>query len=192
MTEESRIELLGVEEALGIARQNGVGEQIAGLNVFRVLLHHPALAVAIENLLMSMLSGDNKLSHRARELIIMRIGWVTGSNYEWTQHWRVAPLYGVPEEDLVALRDWESATCFDDADKAVLKATDESIADGKVSAATWVECEKHYSTKEELIEMCGALGTWRLISLIAQSINFPVEEGVASWPPDGRKSPAAD
>lgn len=192
MTEKSRIDMLSVEEAVSIAREHGVGEQIASLNVFRVLLHHPALAAAINNLLMSMLGGDNKLSHRARELIIMRIGWVTGSNYEWTQHWRVAPLFGVPEDDLVALRDWENATCFDDADKAVLKATDESIADGKVSAATWAECEKHYGSKAELIEMCGALGTWRLISLVAQSINFPVEEGVASWPPDGKTPPAAD
>jgi hypothetical protein len=31
-----------------------------------------------------------KLDPRLRELVIMRIGWLTASDYEWTQHWRVA------------------------------------------------------------------------------------------------------
>ena len=46
---------------------------------------------------------------RLRELIIMRIGWRQGSVYEWTQHWRVARMLEIPEEDLVAVRDWKRA-----------------------------------------------------------------------------------
>lgn len=41
-----------------------------------------------------------------RELVIMRIGWVTGSVYEWTQHWGVATALGVDQADLLAVRDW--------------------------------------------------------------------------------------
>ena len=33
--------------------------------------------------------------------MIMRIGWVTGSAYEWTQHWRVATTAGIPPEDIL-------------------------------------------------------------------------------------------
>ncbi len=36
------------------------------------------------------------LDSRLRELVIMRIGWLTACDYEWTQHWRVASGLGVP------------------------------------------------------------------------------------------------
>ena len=47
------------------------------------------------------------LDSRLRELVIMRIGWLTACDYEWTQHWRVASGLGVPAEDLLGVRDWQ-------------------------------------------------------------------------------------
>jgi alkylhydroperoxidase family enzyme len=44
---------------------------------------------------------NNKFDTRLRELMIMRIGWVTGSAYEWTQHWRVATTAEIPPEDIL-------------------------------------------------------------------------------------------
>jgi alkylhydroperoxidase family enzyme len=34
----------------------------------------------------------------------MRIGWLTASDYEWTQHWRVAQGLGVTADDLLGAR----------------------------------------------------------------------------------------
>jgi alkylhydroperoxidase family enzyme len=53
------------------------------------------------------------------------IGWVTGSAYEWTNHWRVATTAGIPPEDILAIRDWRNSQRLTQADKAVLAATDE-------------------------------------------------------------------
>ena len=33
----------------------------------------------------------------------MRIGWRQGSVYEWTQHWRVARMLEIPEDDLLGV-----------------------------------------------------------------------------------------
>jgi hypothetical protein len=55
----------------------------------------------------------------------MRIGWVTGSAYEWTQHWRVATTAGIPPEDILAVRDWRNSERLTPADRAILAATDE-------------------------------------------------------------------
>jgi alkylhydroperoxidase family enzyme len=68
-----------------------------------VLLNHPTLARAINDLLATML-WHGRLAPRLRELVIMRIGWVTACDYEWTQHWRVACGLGVPAGDLLAVR----------------------------------------------------------------------------------------
>lgn len=184
-----RIATLSKEDALAAAEAVGVLPQIAELNVFRTLLKHPKLAKAVNDLLLMLLFDGNCLPHRLRELLIMRIGWVTGSNYEWTQHWRIAlEQFDVPEADLLAVRDWQRADCFGPADCAVLAATDETLEHGHISQKTWAACAAHLDAGE-LVDLVAAIGTWGLIAQLVHSLEVSLEEGVSSWPPDGR-SPA--
>jgi alkylhydroperoxidase family enzyme len=132
-----------------------------------------------------LLFDGNCLPHRLRELLIMRIGWVTGSNYEWTQHWRIAQDYGLSEAEVLAVRDWRAADCFDAVDQAVLAATDETLSDGCISQTTWTACAETLSSEAELLELNAAIGAWRLISQLAKSVEIQLEDGVSSWPPDG-------
>lgn len=185
-----RIPMLSVEEAKAAAEQAGVPAQMAELSVFRVLLHHPPLAKAVTGLLTTLLFRG-KLDARLRELVIMRIGWATGSEYEWTQHWRVAVQLGVSEDDLLAVRDWRRSSRFGEAERAVLAATDETLEKGAIGAETFERCRKHLGGTEQLLELVAAIGNWRLFSQLLRSLEIPLEEGVASWPPDGLVPPAA-
>jgi hypothetical protein len=38
-----------------------------------------------------------------------------------------------------------------------------------------------------LIELVTAIGAWQMIASILHSLEVPLEEGVSSWPPDGRR-----
>lgn len=192
MAEVPRIGMMPIDEAKAVARSLGIAEQMGELSVFRILLRHPALAKALSGLLMMLLFEGNKLDGRLRELIIMRIGWVTGSEYEWTQHWRVSRQMEIPEAHLVAVRDWRNADCFDAADQAVLAATDETLRDGTIGDTTWSQCKEHVGGPEELMEMVAAIGNWRTFSQLLRSIKVPLEEGVTGWPPDGRKPTSAE
>ena len=182
----SRVALLAIEEAKAAAERAGVMAQLAPLSVFRVLLKNPGVAQALNGTLSALLMSGNVLDARLRELVIMRIGWKTGSVYEWTQHWRVARGLGIPEADLVAVRDWRNATTLSAADRAVLRATDETLANGKISDATWAECAAHLATDAERIELVVAIAHWSLFSQLLRSLEIPLEDGVAPWPPDGR------
>lgn len=188
----SRIPFLSVEEATRLGKEFGVPSSMAHLNVFRVMLNHPELAAAAGNLLATLLYKANKLDLRLRELIIMRLAWRTGSVYEWTQHWRVAEALKIDADSMLAVRDWQDAACLNDADKAVLAATDETLDDGRISDATWDACCKHLPTSAEQIELVLAISNWRLFSEIFQSLQIPLEDGVDHWPPDGLPSPAAE
>ncbi|MEL0112373.1 MAG: carboxymuconolactone decarboxylase family protein [Rickettsiales bacterium] len=191
-TNLSRIPFLSVEEAKRLGKEHGVPSSMAHLNVFRVMLHHPELAAATSNLLATLLYKSNKLDARLRELIIMRLAWRTGSVYEWTQHWRVAAALDIDAESVLAVRDWQNATCLNDADKAVLAATDETLDHGRISDATWEDCCRHIASEAERIELVLAISNWRLFSEMFQSLRIPLEEGVDHWPPDGLPSPAAE
>ena len=37
-----------------------------------------------------------------------------------------------------------------------------------------------------LVELVTAISAWRMVASILQSLQVPLEDGVASWPPDGR------
>ncbi|BBX38701.1 carboxymuconolactone decarboxylase family protein [Mycobacterium simiae] len=186
----ARVPGLPLDEAKAAADEAAVPDYMAELSIFQVLLNHPSLARAVNDLLATML-WHGRLDARLRELVIMRIGWLTACEYEWTQHWRVATRLGVSADDLVGVRDWERHEGFGPAERAVLAATDDVVRDGAVSAQSWAACERELrSDKALLIELVTVISAWRMVSSILQSLQVPLEDGVAGWPPDGR-SPAS-
>ena len=186
-----RIPLLAPDAAHAAAAEVGVTDLAADLNVFRAWLHHPRLAGALNDALMLLLGGTH-LDHRLRELIILRLGWVTGSDYEWTQHWRLGiDLFGVPADDALGVRNWREHDGFGPAERAVLTATDEVVEHGVIGAATWTECVAQLGDDPKvLLELVTTIGLWRMVSSILRSLEIPLEDGVASWPPEGESPPS--
>ena len=180
-----RLPLLRVDDAREAAARAGVPEVVADLNVFRVLLNHPSLARWLSDFLMGLL-WEGRLDRRLRELIIMRLGWATGSVYEWTQHWSIARLLDVSEEDLLGVRDWSSHDRFGPAERAVLAATDETLQTGTVGPRTWDACTEHVSDDPQvLLEVIAVIGLWRMVSSLLRTLDVPLEDGDEAWPPDG-------
>lgn len=183
---DPRVPRLPIGEAKAAADEAGVPNYMAELAIFQVLLNHPTLARAINDLLATML-WHGKLDTRLRELVIMRIGWLTASDYEWTQHWRVALGLGVAAEDLVGVRNWREHKAFGPVERAVLAATDDVVANGAVSAEHWAACERELGPDPAvLIELVTAIGAWRMIASILHTLQVPLEDGIDSWPPDGQ------
>jgi alkylhydroperoxidase family enzyme len=185
-TEGSRVPRLPVDEAKAAADEAGVPNYMAELAIFQVLLNHPKLACALNDLLAIML-WRGTLDPRLRELMIMRIGWLTGSDYEWTQHWRVAQGLGVSADDLLGVRDWQAHEAFGPSERAVLSATDDVVRTGAVSAESWAACQRELGTEPALlVELVTAIGAWRMVASILRSLQVPLDDGLASWPPDGQ------
>jgi alkylhydroperoxidase family enzyme len=185
-TKDPRVPRLPVDEAKAAADEAGVPDYMAELAIFQVLLNHPKLACALNDLLATML-WRGMLDARLRELLIMRIAWLTASDYEWTQHWRVAQGLGVSAEDLLGVRDWQAHQAFGPAERAVLAATDDVVRDGAVSAESWAACQREFGTDPAvLVELATAIGAWRMVASILHSLRVPLEDGLMSWPPDGQ------
>jgi len=186
---ERRVPMLGHDDARAAAAEAGIPEYMAELSVFRIVLHQPGVATALNGMLHALLF-KGRLDGRLRELIIMRIGWVTGSVYEWTQHWRVATQLGMTPEDICGVRDPEHHD-YGASERAVLAATDETLQTGTISPETFADCRRHLGGDDVMVEMVAAIGNWRLFSQLLRSLDVPLEEGVQAWPPDGRVPPAA-
>src|SRR5208283_1138673 len=160
----ARIPLLPVDEAKAAADEAGVPDYMAELSIFQMLLNHPRLARTFNDFLATML-WHGSLDPRLRELVIMRIGWLTACDYEWTQHWRVASRLGVTRDDLLGVRDWESHAGFGPVERAVLAATDDVVRDGSISQQNWAACERELrGDAAVLLELVTAIGAWRMVA----------------------------
>jgi alkylhydroperoxidase family enzyme len=183
-----RVAMVPLERAQRLGEDIGLPAPMATRSAFRVIANNPPLLKAVFGQLTTLLLR-NTFDTRLRELMIMRIGWVTGSVYEWTQHWRVATAAGIPPEDVLAVRDWKHSDRLSAADKAVLAATDESLAGETISDATWAEVTKHITDPGQQVEFVIAMGNWTMFSMLLRNLKIPVEDGVAVWPPDGLTPP---
>jgi hypothetical protein len=187
----SRVPMVSVERAREFGEAMGMPARRTQREAFRVLANNPGVARVAYSQLVQLLE-NNKFDTRLRELMIMRIAWVTGSAYEWTQHWRVATTAAIPPEDILAVRDWRSSGRLTEADKAILAATDECLAGKSISNATWPGIAKHVAVPAQQVEFVIAMGNWMMFSLLFRNLRIPLAEGVTVWPPDGLASPAAE
>ncbi|HEY7439892.1 MAG TPA: carboxymuconolactone decarboxylase family protein [Acidimicrobiia bacterium] len=161
-----------------------VPDFVADINVFRVLLQHPPLARCLNQLLGPLLINGT-LDARMRELVIMRVAWVTGSWYEWGQHWKLGQDFGAPAEDLAAVRDWVHSDRFDATDQAVLRATDETLAGHALPDATWADLTGHLP-REQCMELLMLIGGYQMLSGVLRTLGVVLDDGIDLWPPDGR------
>jgi alkylhydroperoxidase family enzyme len=189
-----RVPMVSLERARELGEAMGMPARRTQSEAFRTLANNPGVARVAYTQLIQLLE-NNKLDTRLRELMIMRIGWVTGSAYEWTQHWRVATTAGIPPEDILAVRDWrnpDNSGRLTPADRAILAATDECLAGKSISDDAWAEVTKHVTDPGQQVEFIIAMGNWMMFSLLFRNLRIPLAEGLTVWPPDGRASPAAE
>lgn len=145
------------------------------LNIFRTLAHHPDLMrrwLVFGNHVL----GKNTLSPRDREIAILRVGAVCRSGYEWAQHVRIGLDCGLSEEEIERIREGASAAGWTDAERALLEATDELVADAFVSDATWNALTAHYDTKQ-LMDLVFTVGQYNLVSMALNTLGVQLEEG---------------
>jgi alkylhydroperoxidase family enzyme len=185
-----RVAMVPEDVARRLGAEIGLPAPMTTRSAFRTLANNPPLLRAVFGQLSALLLHGS-LDVRLRELMIMRIGWVTGSAYEWTQHWRVATTAGIPPEDVLAVRDWQASDRLSAADRAVLAATDETLAGGAISDATWAEIVKHIPDPAQQVEFAAAMGNWIMFSVLLRNLRIPVEDGVMVWPPDGQRPAVA-
>jgi alkylhydroperoxidase family enzyme len=92
-------------------------------NLYAMLANAPALLDAWVEFAWALRSVPES-DRRLRELAIMRVAQLTGSEYEWQAHWFMATDAGVPAEALTALGRWRESPLYSEDEQVVLEAAD--------------------------------------------------------------------
>ncbi len=149
------------------------------LNIHRTLARHPDLArrwFVFGNHTMI----KSTLLPREREMIILRIGYLCGSLYEWSQHVRIARDLGMSDDEIRAAKTGPDTPGLGETDRHLLRAVDELHADSVIAEETWDALSQRFST-EQMMDIVFTIGNYNLLAMALNSFGVPVDEGLPGW-----------
>lgn len=151
-------------------------------NVFKTAARHPDLARAFDAFALSHINGaSNTLPVRDRELVILRIGWLCGSEYEWAQHSRIARSIGLTDGELVRITQGPDAPGWTPFEATLLQAVDELHNESFISDPTWQALSEKYETRQ-MMDLVFTVGTYNLVSMALNSWGVQLDEGLEGFP----------
>jgi 4-carboxymuconolactone decarboxylase len=150
------------------------------LNVYRTLVRHPALAERFFVFSRYILSAST-LPTRDRELVILRVGWLCDSEYEWSRHTILARRVGLTELEIHRIIDGPAAPGWSPFDATLLQAVDELHANAVISDATWKALAQHY-TEQQLMDLVFTVGEYTLVSMVINSFGIQLDPEARGFP----------
>jgi alkylhydroperoxidase family enzyme len=147
-------------------------------NIYRTYARHlamdrPRTAVS------EHIRQDSTLSARIRELLIVRIGVLCRSEYEWAAHAPALRRAGMTDAEI--LRVVEGPGTGSDVETVLRRAVDELHGDYVVSDATWRALAASFDSKQ-LLDILTTIGGYRMVSMALNTFGVQLESGAERFP----------
>ena len=149
------------------------------LNVLGTMAHHPALARAFFTFNGHILMSTT-LTERERELLVMRVAAVRKCGYEWAQHLFMARDVGLTDEEIGRIAYGPDAPFWGELDRAMLRAVDELVDDGAISASTWGELSGHLDT-QQLLDVIFTVGAYDTLARMFSSLELEMDDEIGEF-----------
>jgi alkylhydroperoxidase family enzyme len=150
------------------------------INVFKTWMEYPESFM--RNLMWGFhILGQSTLPGRDRELLILRIGWLCGAEYEWSQHKMIGSMSGLKTKEIRRITKGPDAEGWDPFDATLIRAVDELYTDCFISEATWNTLAERYD-KRQLIDLIFTIGTYNSICMFLNTLGVQLDEGFSGFP----------
>jgi 4-carboxymuconolactone decarboxylase len=146
-------------------------------NGMTIFMNHPALGEAWLNY-NAVVLRDPALPPRERELIVLRVAWLTRQPYEWVQHNRVAARLGLGPAEVEAVADGADAPVWTRLESALIRATDEMLDHYRIDDDTWAVLAEHLDERQ-LFEVAFTIGTYTCLSMAFNSFDLELDPELA-------------
>jgi 4-carboxymuconolactone decarboxylase len=158
-------------------------------NIYKTLAHHVDLYNRWSPLGRFVLDGSS-LPPREREIVMLRMGWLCQSEYEWAQHARIAKAQaGLSHQDIHRIAEGSSAAGWSDFERTLLRMVDELRYDTMISDATWQALRARYSA-QQVIEALYTAAQYQLVSMALNSLGVQLDAGLEDRLPKDVPLPA--
>jgi len=144
------------------------------LNALGTLARHPELARAFHTFNGYILFAST-LSPRQRELLVLRVATLRGSDYEWEQHSVLAGDVGLRQDEVARIALGPDAEGWSPQDRAMLRAVDELIGDGMVGTATWETLAAELD-EQQLMDLVFTVGAYEVLAMAFRSFGVELDD----------------
>jgi len=145
------------------------------LNIFRTLARAPKALTRFNAWGGYVLSRRNELPPREREIVILRIGYLCKSGYEFTQHTRIGLQSGLTADEISNIKKGAGAG-WSAADAALIRMSDELHADQFVTDPTWAELSAHFTPKQ-CMDAVFTVGQYTQVSMFLNTFGVQLDDG---------------
>jgi alkylhydroperoxidase family enzyme len=159
--------------------QEAAGGRGGGGNVFRTFNRNPA-ADRTRGAMNTQVNSRNSLQPRQREMLLMRIGVLCRSEYEYAAHHRAGRQAGLTEADVARILAGPGSGGGDPLDTALLRAADELFENDIVTSDTWAALAKGLDTKQ-LFDVLITVGGYRWNSMLINSAGVQLDANMADF-----------
>jgi alkylhydroperoxidase family enzyme len=178
----ANVRLQGREPRIGPAEQPqaaGRGGRGPVANVFITFRHNPT-ADRVRGAINTFVNGQLAIAPRHRELLLMRIGVLCRSEYEYAAHHRIGRGLGKTDADVARIVAGPDAAGGDPLETALLRATDELFEQDRVSDGTWTALAAALDTRQ-LFDVLIAVGGYRSTSMLINSAGVQLDANMADF-----------
>lgn len=151
------------------------GQEMRGnvQNIFRTLANHEKLAkrwLVFGNHILA----KSTLDPREREIVILRIGWLCQSGYEWGQHVLIGRAVGLSDEEIMRIQEGAQADGWSAHERCLLKATDELHSDAFITDETWAGLKETLSD-QQMMDLVFTCGQYNMVSMALNSFGVQLD-----------------
>jgi 4-carboxymuconolactone decarboxylase len=141
------------------------------INVYRLLLHSPALAESWFGH-SNAVRWKTDLGGRLRELVIIRVASILEADYIVNQHIpELTTPEGLTEADLAELAHWRMATCFRENERAALAYADTMTRDIVVPDTVFDELKRHFNERQ-IVELTVLIGSYNMNARVLTALEI--------------------
>jgi 4-carboxymuconolactone decarboxylase len=144
------------------------------INIYRLMLHSPALANAWFDLNQAVRYGT-EIDGQSRELAVIRVAILNEVEYVVRAH---GPAYALKEgltpEQVTALANWRDSNLFSEQQRALLAYTDAMTRDIEVAEPVFAEVQKHFSERQ-VVELSMLIGAYNMLTRFLKALKVDPE-----------------
>ncbi len=159
--------------------QANIGSPDKIFNIIKTLIGYPELFKAWLGFANHVMFNSS-LPPRDREIVILRIGWLCQSGYEFGQHIVIGRDAGLNDGEIKAIAEGDSAQNWSEAEQSLIRATDELHADAFIGDATYAELQEHFDEKQ-ILDLIFAVGQYNMVSMALNTIGVQLDDGIPEY-----------
>ncbi|MCW8194556.1 carboxymuconolactone decarboxylase family protein [Proteobacteria bacterium 005FR1] len=144
-------------------------------NLYKTLVHHVELYNHWSPLGRVLLNAST-LPARDREIIMLRMGWLCQSEYEWAQHARIATAenIGMTAEEIHRIAAAPDAKEWTPFERTLMDMVDELRYEAMISDETWLALRARYS-EQEVMDALFTAAQYQLVSVVLNSTGIQLD-----------------